>query len=252
MIVLSSLKYVAEIALLIFLIVGCFIGWKRGFITSLVSFIFTICIFVGAFYLKNFLSIFMYENLPFINYGGIFEGITALNILIYEAAAFVICIIALIIIAVIITKVTNLVNKLVNATVILALPNKILGLILTLVQFFIIGFFVLFVMIQIPYTNYVFDLNNSVIANTVVEKTPGLSLITNKYYNTYKEVYQIIDKHSEVVQGEEEIHQKQANYETLDTLMKNKVITVDSVKKLKEKNKLNIDNIDELINKYNK
>lgn len=252
MIVLNSLKYVAEISLLIFLIIGCFIGWKRGFITSLVSFIFTICIFVGAFYLKNFLSIFMYENFPFINYGGIFEGITSLNILVYEAAAFVICILALVLVAVIITKVTNFVNKLVNATVILALPNKILGLLLSLFQFFIIGFFILFILIQIPYTNYVFGLKDSTVANVVIDKTPVLSMITSKYYNTYKEVYKVIDSHSEYKESEEKMEQAKANYETLEVLMKNKIITVDSVKKLKDSNKLNIENIDELINKYNK
>ena len=237
--------YMIEITMLIFLIIGAVIGWRRGLITSLVSFIFTILIFVGAFFLKNFVSVLMYENLPFFKFSGEYEGVSALNILIYEAIAFVICLIALVLIAFIITKLTNLVNKLVNATVILALPNKIFGMILSLTQFFIIMYFVLFILVQIPYTNKMFGLNESNVATVVINKTPGLSLMTDKYYESYKEVYDAIELGNATSEVDKD-------YLILDILMKNKIVTVESVQKLKDQGKLDIENIDELINKYNK
>ena len=246
MIVLSNFKYFVEVALLIFLISGFFIGWKRGFITSLVSFIFTILIFVGAFYLKNYISVFFYENLPFIDMGGPFTGITSLNILLYEAVAFIICVIVLVIIAIIIAKISNLVNKLVNATVILELPNKILGSILTVIQFFIIGYFILLIMLQIPYTNRLFRLNDSRITTFIVDKTPGLSQMTKKYYNTYKEIYTILDR------NENSTDKARADYDTLEVLLKNEIVTPISVRKLVDSGKLKIENVNELITKYNK
>lgn len=40
------------------------------------------------------------------------------------------------------------------------------------------------------------------------------------------------------------------NRETLDLFLKYDVITVDSVETLRDKNKLKIDNLDEILNKY--
>ena len=238
--------YIVDFVILFFLITGIVIGWKRGFITSLISFLFTICIVIGAFYLKNFVSVFMYENLPFIEFGGLFRNISSLNILIYEAIAFILCILVLVLIVVVITKITDFVNKIVNATVILALPNKILGAVLSLLQFYIISYFILFVCVQFPYTNYVFGLKDSKVATTMVDKTPGLSLITSKYYYTYKEVYDIVDKNAN---SEDKPN---ADYETLEVLMKNEIITPQSVRKLIDSGKLKVENAEELIHKYNK
>ena len=141
-------------------------------------------------------------------------------------------------------KVTHLLDKLVNMTVILALPSKIFGLILGAIQYYIVVYFILFILLQIPVTNKY--INDSEIIHGVVDNTPLLSEITNELYSTYNEVYQVCVTH------QEDTDKNTADYIALDTLMKHEIITPESVKVLKEQNKITIKDVDVLIEKYSK
>ena len=79
---------VVDIVILIFLAFGALIGFKRGFTRQLVSLVGIFVIIVVSFLFKNPVSVFLYNNLPFFNFGGIFKDITVLNILVYEVIAF--------------------------------------------------------------------------------------------------------------------------------------------------------------------
>ena len=72
---------VVDIIILIALALGAIAGFKAGVIKKTVYFVGTLIIIVLAFYLKNDLSVVMYENLPFFSFGGFIKGIEALNIL---------------------------------------------------------------------------------------------------------------------------------------------------------------------------
>lgn len=233
-----------DVLIIAIIVIGAFKGWKYGGISAAVKLIGTIIVFVLAYYLKNPISVLLYENLPFFKFGGMFMGITSLNILLYEAIAFIIMLSLLTLIIAIIIKMTRILDKLVNMTIILALPSKLLGLVLGALQHYIIVYFVIFILLQIPFTSkYIKDSNAAMI---IADKTPGLSQVTNELYATYNEVYDICIRYD----GKDD--KQKGDYEALDTLMKHEIITSKSVQKLKDKNKLNIDNIDELITKYNK
>ena len=79
---------VVDIVILIFLAFGALIGFKRGFTHELVSLVGIFVIIILSYILKNPVSVFFYNNLPFINFGGIFKDITVINILVYEIIAF--------------------------------------------------------------------------------------------------------------------------------------------------------------------
>lgn len=224
------------------IVVGALRGWKYGGISAAVSLISTIFIFVAAFYIKNPVATFLFEHMPFFKFGGMFEGISSLNILLYEALAYLICIVALFIILAIIMKVTHLLDKVVNMTIILALPSKILGLILGALHYYIVLYFLLFILLQIPLTNKY--INDSELIHGVVDETPLLSNVTNELYSTYNEVYTICTEHKG------DIDKNTADYIALEALMKHGIITSDSVKVLKEQNKITIENVDVLIEKY--
>ena len=64
------------------------VGYKRGLTNQLVSSLGIFAVIVLSFLLKNPVSMFLYEHLPFFKFGGIFKGITALNIILYEFVAF--------------------------------------------------------------------------------------------------------------------------------------------------------------------
>ena len=71
---------IVDIVILIIILLGAVIGFKRGFTRSLVSALGFIVIAILAYFLKNPLSILLYENLPFFKFGGILKGVTVLNI----------------------------------------------------------------------------------------------------------------------------------------------------------------------------
>ena len=72
---------IIDIVILIFLGFGALLGFKRGFTRQLVSLVGIFVIIILSFLLKNPISVFLYNNLPFFNFGGIFKDITVLNIL---------------------------------------------------------------------------------------------------------------------------------------------------------------------------
>lgn len=75
---------IVDYIILIILILCALKGFKQGTIPSIINFIGTFLIFIIAFYLKQPISTLMYENLPFLNFAGIFKGVIAINILFYE------------------------------------------------------------------------------------------------------------------------------------------------------------------------
>jgi uncharacterized membrane protein required for colicin V production len=235
---------ILDLVIIAIILIGAFNGWKYGGISAAVKLIGTILVFILAYYLKNPISVLLYENLPFFKFGGMFKGITSLNILLYEAIAFIIAMSLLTIAIAIIIKVTKVLDKIVNMTIILALPSKLLGLILGALQYYVIIYFVIFILLQIPFTSKY--MNESTAAKMIADKTPGLSMVTKELYTTYNEVYDIC------VRYDNSTDKQKGDYEALDTLMKHEIITSKSVQKLKDKNKLEIDNLDELITKYNK
>ena len=105
---------VVDAIIILFLLTGAILGFKRGAIQTLATLIGTILIIIIAYYLKNPLSVFLYTYLPFFKLGGIFNGITVINILIYEAIAFLIVLGVLSVLLSVILKITGILSKIVD------------------------------------------------------------------------------------------------------------------------------------------
>lgn len=235
---------VIDIIIICIFVISAYRGFKYGLVRSAVSLIGSLLVFVGAYFLKNPLSVIMYENLPFKAFGGIFSGISSINIILYEAISYIICLILLFIILKVLIKVTGIVDKLINATIIFALPSKLIGLILKCLESYIYLFIILFVCFAIP--NLIPTFKDSNAATFIVSKTPILSKTTNNVYNSIMEIYDICIRY----EGVED--KKNGDKEALETLLKYNVISTESVKKLDTLGKLKVDNVEELLQKYNK
>ena len=85
---------ILDIGIVIFILFGAVLGFKRGLTNELVKTVGFIVVVILAYFLKNPLSVLMYEHLPFFEFG-ILKNVEILNILIYEALAFIICVIVL-------------------------------------------------------------------------------------------------------------------------------------------------------------
>ena len=231
-----------DLVVLLMIVYGAYRGWKYGCFSSIVSLIGTILIFVVAFYLKNPLSTMLYENLPFYTFGGIFKGITSFNILVYEGISYMVCLIALATILGVVLKVTGIVDKLIKLTFIFALPSKILGLVIGGLQYYVFAFAAIFILAQLPFSANMY--NESSFSKTIMTKTPLLSNVTNDLYNSVTEVYDIC------VEYEGADNKAEGDYKSLEVLLKYNIIAPESVEKLVEQGKINLEGTDTLIEKY--
>ena len=137
--------HIIDIAIVLVLAMGAILGFKQGAIKSLAKLIGTFGAIVLAFYLKNPLSVFMYNNLPVFEFKGYLSGISVLNILLYEAIAYLIVFFILLAIFRMIIKLTGIIEKLLKLTIVLGLASKIVGIFIGLAHAFLFVFIVLFV-----------------------------------------------------------------------------------------------------------
>lgn len=229
---------IVDVIILLFIGLGAVTGFVRGFFKQTVIFVGTILVVVLSFVLKNPLSLILYENLPFFKMG----GLTTLNILLYEVLAFMICLAILSIVLGMVIKISGIVEKLLNLTIILALPSKLLGMLVGIIQFVVLIYVVLFV-VSIP----VFEvphISESKYADIILTKTPIVSGIADKAVDTFNEIKEFSKQKIDVN------NVKEVNSNILDIMLKNDIVNIDSVVLLNEEGKIEIDNLDELVNKY--
>lgn len=233
---------IIDALIIVMLIIGAISGFKSGILKKTVSLVGLIVIIVLSFIFKNYLSIILYENLPFLKLWGAVKGIEILNILFYEIVSFLIIFTVLSIIYKVIVTITGLVEKVLKATVILAIPSKILGIIVGVLQYYIITYIILFVLTQ-PAFN-IKEFNDSKWANPILTKTPIISKYANETIGLYDEIYTAIDSYDEK-------NKIETNEKILVIFLENKIITAESADKLIEQKKIEINN-QSIIDKYRK
>ena len=81
---------IVDVIIILIILLGGLVGFKEGAIKKLTSIIGLVAVVILSFMLKNYLSVFFYENLPFFNLWGLFKGIQVVNIVFYELLAFLI------------------------------------------------------------------------------------------------------------------------------------------------------------------
>lgn len=222
---------VADIIIVIALVLGAIGGFKAGVIKKTADFVGIFLVIILSFYLKNYLSVIMYENLPFINFGGFIKGIEAINILFYEVLAFIIVFSLLMLILKIVLMLTGLIEKILKATVILSIPSKILGIVVGAIEMYVYVFLIL-VVITLPIINVPY-VRDSKVSNFILNNTPILSSVSEEMVDTYNDIYKVVkDKDSK---SNEEL-----NDEVIKLLLDKKVITKESLNKLIDRNKIHL------------
>lgn len=236
---------IVDLIIIILILFGAVIGFKRGFTKSLVSAVGLIAIVIIAFLLKNPVSTVLYEHLPFFQFGGVIKGVTVLNIALYELLAFIIVLAVLGIVLKILMIATSIFERILTLTIILGIPSKILGAIIGVLEWFILVFIGLYVL-NMPVVN-VKEIDNSTLAPKILNNTPILSGVIKDTNAVINEFASIKDKYTD-----KNVDTNEFNKETLDLFLKYNVVSVDSIDKLIKDNKLKIDGIDEVLVKYRK
>ena len=233
---------IIDACVLVLLGLGAVLGFKRGFTKTLATSVGFVLIIILAFLLKNPVSEFMYQNFPFFNFWGIFKGVTVLNILLYEVIAFLIILSILSIILKVVIFATSVFEKILNITIILGIPSKILGMLVGIIEYYVISFVILFV-ISLPIFNLEF-IEGSKWRLPILNNTPILTDLSKETIQVFEEFSNLNEKYKDSKNAEE------FNKEALEVFLKYKVITPESASKLNEKRKLKIEDITTIIEKY--
>ena len=229
---------IVDYIMIAFLLLFALKGFRRGLLPSIVNLASSLLVFVIAFYLKTPISTFLYENLPFFKFG----GLTSLNIIMYEALAFMICLTVLTMTLSLIIKISNIIEKLLDITIIFALPSKILGLVVGLIQTVVILYVALFIL-SMPVFDVPF-LSESKYAPIILSKTPIVSTVTNDAIKTFDEIAKFTKNEININDVDN------TNGKIVDIMLKNDIVKIDSINLLNEKEKIKLINLDELVNKY--
>lgn len=235
---------ILDIVIVLILIMSAIIGFKRGAIKEIVSLVGIIIVFIVAFAFKGVLGNVLCKWLPFFNFAGNLEGVTVLNILLYQLIAFLIIYSLLFSIYMIVMKISGVVQKLVHMTVILWLPSKIIGAVVAFITGYVMVFVVLLALL-IPLKDT--DMfKESKFANYVVYDTPILAGSAENISRSINEVYTLGE---DLSKGD--ISKNEANLETMDILLKYKIVSPKTAKELVALDKLDgISGLDSIIQKY--
>ena len=217
------------VSILIILLFGV-IGLKKGVIKTLVQLVGTCAVLVLAFVLKDFLANFLMDLLPFFNFGGIFDGITAINVLIYELIAFIVIYIVLYCVLSILINLAGLVEKLLEITVVLAIPSKIMGGILGLIEGLVMAFIITFILFHIPATEPM--VAESKFSIVLLERTPIIGSLAASSTQALERINEILNE------MDESSNREDVNFQVLHTLVYYNIISKEDAQKLIDDGKI--------------
>lgn len=207
-----------DIIILVIIIFGALIGFKRGILKQGLVTIGMVLVIILSFALKNPVSAFMYKNFPFFSFNGLYENISVLNILLYEVIAFSLVFSILSTILLIAIRISKSFDKILRLTFIFALPSRILGAILGAIEYYLIVFIGLFVLMQPMFELQNSDLfSNSKLKDVILNKTPFVSGYIQPTVNTVEDIEKLIE-------NKDKYSDKVFNCKVTNIMVKNKVI----------------------------
>ncbi len=233
-----------DVGIILLFVIFLIIGFKNGVIKEIVSLIGIIIVFIIAFAAKGTIGNFLCTFLPFFKFTGSISGLITINIFLYQVIAFLIVFSILLSIYAIILKISGFIQKIVNLTIILWLPSKLLGALVSFIKGYIV-LFAVFLVLMIPLRNQSIFIESTLV-NQILYKTPILSKSTSNFTSAITEVYDLAS-----AVNSKELSTNEANLKTLDIMLKYNIVNKTTIKKLIKLNKLdNINNIDSIMKKY--
>lgn len=233
---------IIDVLIILFILLYGVIGFKKGFIRSVVSVLGILLVFVLSYMLKDPIAEWLSLNLPFFNFSGAFKDVTILNVIIYQLIAFIIVFSILMGIYYLVLRLSSIIETILKYTIVLGIPSKILGFIFGLIEGVIVVSIALLVL-NLPVFNLDF-VRESKLRPVILENVPITGTMINK---TSKAISEISDLAKDFTSDSTK---DEFNRRSLDILLKYKVIKVDYAEKLVNSGKLKISNANSIINNY--
>lgn len=234
----NPISLIVSFIIVLILIADIVAGYKTGFLESGVKFLKTIIAMLVAYFVKAPLSEYMYVNLPFFQFDGIFKGVSAISILLYELIAFFVVFILIIAILNIISNVLGLERRILRLVSFIGVPNKIMGAIIGGLKSLVMLYFLLSALF-VGSSIYGFNVRDS-IGDYIVE----LPILNNTFGNVLDSFEEIgvLAKEYENTQDKESLNNK-----SIDILLDYGIITKDNLNVLIESGKVqySVNDVDE-------
>jgi len=219
---------IVDALIIIILILGIMSGFRRGFIKQTVLLLGLIATVVVSFYLRLPVATFMYKNLPFFSFGGIFKGVSVLNILLYEILAFLIVFSVMYLILRILLKISGIIESILKATVILGFFSKLAGGVVGFIESYIIIFIAVFILSQ-PFVS-INEFDRARLPDKILISTPFMS---ESISNT-KKVIDEVKSLSNTYKNDSSNFNKAA----IELFLKYEIVSEENINYLREKGKL--------------
>ena len=225
----NPIAMIINVLIILILLADVIAGYKKGFLEHTIKFVRILVSMVGAYLLKGPLSTYMYTNLPFFDLDGLFDGVTSINILIYELIAFFVVFIVIFIIVTVISDILKLEERLLRIVSIIGVPNKIMGAIIGVCKSFILLYFGLslfFVGANFMKWDTGVSLGNYIVEFPILKNTFGSIL------DSFDEITALAVEYEDI-QDKEELNNK-----SIDILLKYDIITEENLELLIESGKV--------------
>lgn len=227
-----------DILIIIILILFALMGFNNGLIKSLIILLGFIVVIFVSYALKNFIGDFLVINLPFFVFGHFLQGATALNVILYQAIAFIILLVIFGFAYRFLVTVSGIFEKILRVTIILGIPSKIGGLIVGFIEGYIVVYLALFVLTQ-PFL-HIDILEQSSFTNKIVNNSPIISNFAEgslRVFNKIKDITTMQD-------------QSEMNKKIVELILDENVTSKETMQKLVEKKKIVGEEVIDLINNY--
>ena len=221
---------IADAVIILFILLDGVIGYKKGFIKTMVSLIGVFITIIVSFYLKQPIVNFMYSYFPFFNYG----GLSVLNIFVYESIAFLFVYTLLSAILGIIINLTGVIERILKLTIVLGLISKILGAIAGVLEMLLFIFIATFALARFNFSRpYIME---SRVAKTILARTPVVANVAAPTYVALDKIYKLQKNYAK------DNNKSEYNRQSLIILVQYKLLSKEQALKLVKDGKIKIDN----------
>ena len=217
--------------IILLLVLGFVSGFKRGVVKQGVLTFGTILVVVLAFLFKNPLSMILYKHCPFFTVG-LLKNYSILNILLYELISFFILLSIFSLILAIIIKISGIIERFLRSTVILALPSRLVGGVLGIIEFYIFAFVILLIV-----TMPIFTISNN---KSLVESKYKDRILNNTFMISHLSggMVKSINEINDLLDDEDKLGTNKFNCKALNIFVNNKIIGEDSINYLRDNKKI--------------
>ena len=230
---------ILDIIIIVLFIIAIVLGFKKGILKEIVSFIGTIIIFIISYQLKGIVGNFLCIIFPFY-----IKDLVTVNIMFYQIIAFILTFGILSFLFNLFINLTKTIDNLLDKIKLLNIPLRILGAIISVFKMYL-TVFILLLLVMIPFRNTSI-VKKSLLTERIVYETPILSKGSKEVIFVLEEII-ILDR--DIAKGKITINE--GNLKILDLLLKYNMIDKDTVIDLYNKDKIRgIEDIETVVLNY--